>query len=155
MKDRIKIKSDWSAYENKKTDTTQEGLESEITFTGKKQKISITSHFAKSRTATGGPNSRRPDLSYGIDYSKKLNFVNYGVFDFDLNHRFIGDHIDWTGSKNEFVKSVDLVDISLRKNWYGNVISLNLTNLLNERYEKPGTYSQDGRAISFGFKRTY
>ena len=81
--------------------------------------------------------------------------MNYGVFDFDLNHRYIGDHIDWTGSKNEFVKSVDLVDISLRKNWYGNVISLNLTNLLNERYEKPGTYSQDGRAVSLGFRKTY
>ena len=32
MKDRIKIKSDWSAYENKVPDTTQEGLESEIKF---------------------------------------------------------------------------------------------------------------------------
>ena len=37
MKDRIKIKSDWSAYENKIPDTTQEGLESEITFLGKDQ----------------------------------------------------------------------------------------------------------------------
>ncbi len=155
MKDRIKIKSNWSAYENKKTDTTQEGLESEITFIGKNQQISINSHFAKSRTATGGPNSRRPDLSYGIDYSKKLKFLNYGVFDLDLSHRYIGDHIDWTGSKNEFVKSVDLVDMSLRKDWYGNIFSINLTNLLNERYEKPGTYTQDGRAIRFGFKKAY
>ena len=116
---------------------------------------SIASHFAKSRTATGGPNSRRPDLSYGIDYSKKINLFDYGFFDFDLSHRYIGDHIDWTGSKNEFVKSVDLVDLSIRKNWYGNIMSLNLTNLLNERYEKPGTYSQDGRALSFGFRKAY
>ena len=75
-------------------------------------------------------------------------------FDINLSHRYIGDHIDWTGSKNAFVKSVDLVDMSIRKNWYGNIISLNFTNLLNERYEKPATYSQDGRALSFGFKRT-
>ena len=34
IKDRIKIKSDWSAYENKEADTTQEGLESEIKFFG-------------------------------------------------------------------------------------------------------------------------
>ena len=47
MKYRIKIKSDWSAYENKELDTTQEGLESEIVFLGKNQQISITSHFAK------------------------------------------------------------------------------------------------------------
>ena len=41
------------------------------------------------------------------------------------------------------------------KNWNGNIISLNFTNLLNERYEKPATYSQDGRMISFGFRRAY
>jgi len=45
--------------------------------------------------------------------------------------------------------------MTLRKNWYGNIISLNLTNILNERYEKPATYSQDGRALSFGFRKAY
>ncbi len=109
MKDRIKIKSDWSGYENKIPDTTQEGLENEIIFSGNDQSISVTSHFAKSRTATGGPNSRRPDLSYGIDYSKKFNVSDYGPFNLNLSHRYIGEHIDWTGSKNEFVKSVDLL----------------------------------------------
>ncbi len=155
MKDRIKIKSDWSAYENKIPDTTQEGLESEIAFLGKDQHISIISNFAKSRTDTGGPNSRRPDVSYGVDYYKKFNLTEYGQFDLNINHRFIGDHIDWTGSQNAFVKSVDLVNMSIRKNWFGNIISLNFSNLLNERYEKPATYSQDGRSVSFGFKRLY
>ena len=155
MKDRIKINSSWSAYENKILDTTQEGLESEITWAGNNQKISLISHFSKSRTATGGPNSRRPDLSYGIDYQKNFNLSQYGPFDLNFSHRYIGDHIDWTGSENAFVKSVNLVDMSIRKNWSGNIISLNFTNLLNERYEKPGTYSQDGRSVSFGFRREY
>ncbi len=155
MKDRIKIKSDWSAYENKIPDTTQEGLENEITFTGADQQLNIISHFAKSRTATGGPNSRRPDLSFGFDYLRKINLSKFGEFDLDINHRYIGDHIDWTGSKNAFVKSVDLVNMSIRKNWFGNMISLNFTNLLNERYEKPATYSQDGRQISLNFRRSY
>ena len=156
MKDRIKIKSDWSAYENKKPETTQEGLESEIRWYGSNQNISLVSHFAKSRTDSGGPNSRRPDLSYGINYSTKFSLPEYGFFDLDLSHKYIGDHIDWTGSKNEFVKSVDLIDMSIRKNWYNNIISLQTSpNLLNERYEKPGTYSQDGRMVSFGFRRSY
>ena len=155
MKDRIKIKSDWSGYENKIPDTTQEGLESELTFLGKDQKLSFVSHFAKSRTATGGPNSRRPDLSYGVDYTKEFNITDYGPFDLNLSHRYIGDHIDWTGSKNAFVKSVDLVDLTIRKNWFNNIFSLNITNLLNERYEKPATYSQDGRQIRFSLNRRY
>ena len=54
-------------------------LESEITFLGKDQYLSIVSHFAKSRTATSGPNSRRPDVSYGVDYSKKFNLPEYGL----------------------------------------------------------------------------
>ena len=155
MKDRIKLKSDWSGYENKEPDTTQEGLESNLTLSGNNQSVSLISHFAKSRTATGRANARRPDLSYGVDYSKKLNLPEYGPFDLNLSHRYIGDHIDWTGSKNSFVKSVDLIDMSIRKNWYGNLLSLNFTNLLNERYEKPATYSQDGRAVSFGLRKKY
>ena len=156
MTDRIKVKSDWSGYENKIPDTTQEGVESEINLLLKNdQKFSIKSHFAKSRTDTGGPNSRRPDLSYGIDYDKKLTLKSLGPINLNLNYRYIGDHIDWTGSKNEFVKSIDLVDLSLRKKTYGYIFSLNFTNLLNERYEKPATYSQDGRQLIIGFKKLY
>ncbi len=156
MIDRIKIKSDWSGYENKLTDTTQEGIESEINLSFKNdQKISIMSHFAKNRTDTGGPNSRRPDLSYGIDYEKKIDFKKLGPLDLNLNYRYIGDHLDWTGSKNEFVKSVNLVDLQIRKKILGSIFSLSFTNLLNERYEKPATYSQDGRELRFGVKYLY
>jgi vitamin B12 transporter len=155
MKDRIKINSSWNAYENKVPDTTQEGLESEIAWYGNDQSLSFISHFAKSRTATGGPNSRRPDVSYGIDYFKKIDFQEYGPFDLNLSHRFIGDHIDWTGSKNAFVKSVDLVDLSIKKNWFDYILSINFRNLLNERYEKPATYSQDGRSVNFGLRKLY
>ena len=71
--------------------------------------------LCKSRTATGGPNSRRPDLSYGVDYYKKFELKKYGPFELNLSHRYIGNHIDWTGSKNEFVKSINLVDMSIRR----------------------------------------
>ena len=152
---KTKITNRISNGKNVVGDTKQEGLESKVTFKDEDQSISLVSHFAKSRTTTGGPNSRRPDLSYGIDYLKKFNFYKFGPIELNLSHRFIGDHLDWTGSKNSFVKSVDLVDMSLRKDWFGNVLSLNFTNLLNERYEKPGTYSQEGRQVSFGLRRLY
>jgi vitamin B12 transporter len=156
MTDRIRIKSDWSGYENKVPDTTHEGIESEINiFLKDNQKFSIISHFAKSRTDTGGPNSRRPDLSYGIDYEKKMKTKNFGPLNLNLNYRYIGKHLDWTGSKNEFVKSVDMIDLTLRKKKFNNVFSLSFTNLLNERYEKPATYSQDGRQFKVGLKRLF
>ena len=48
-----------------------------------------------------------------------------------------------------------MINMSLSKNLSGNIFSINISNLLNERYEKPATYSQDGRQIRFGFKRLY
>ena len=148
MKDRIKINSSWSAYENKVLDTTQEGLENELSYNISDQKISLLSNFSKSRTDTNGPNSRRPDLTYGLDYIAKLKSKDYGLFKLGFNYRYIGDHIDWTGSKNEFVKSVDLVNAFISKDFQGFDISLRISNLLNERYEKPATYSQDGRQFN-------
>ena len=79
MKDRIKINSSWSAYENKILDTTQEGLENELSYKFLDQKISLMSNFSKSRTDTNGPNSRRPDLTYGLDYLGKLKSPEFFV----------------------------------------------------------------------------
>ena len=91
----------------------------------------------------------------GLIMKKKIDLKNYSPLDVNINYRYIGDHIDWTGSKNEFVKSVDLVDLSIRSKISGNIFSLSFTNLLNERYEKPATYSQDGRQFRIGFTKLY
>ncbi len=155
MKDRIKINSGWSAYENKILDTTQEGLENELSYNFSNQKISLLSNFSKSRTDSNGPNSRRPDLTYGLDYVGKLKSTNYGLFKIGLNYRYIGDHIDWTGSKNEFVKSVDLANAFISKDFRGFDLSFRISNLLNERYEKPATYSQDGRQFNINLTNKF
>lgn len=155
IRERIKLNSSWNAYENKKSDTTQKGIETKISFKGKKQKLSFVTHFAKSRTDTGGPNSRRPDFSYGIDYFKKIRFKNLGEYNLNANLRHIGKHLDWTGSKNEFVKSVNLIDLSFGKKIYKKNFKFKISNLLNEDYEKPATYSQDGRQINFLFSIDY
>ena len=108
MKDRIKIKSDWSAYENKIPDTTQEGLESEISFLANNQEITFFSHFAKSRTASGGPNSRRPDLSYGVDFSKDGLRLVAGAPTYNGNNGVVRVY-DWNGS-NAWIKIADITD---------------------------------------------
>ena len=69
--------------------------------------------------------------------------------------KYTGKYIDWDGSKNSRQKSTDIIDLSLTKNLFGNIFSLKLTNILNERYEKPATYSQEGRQIRFGFKSLF
>jgi len=52
-------------------------------------------------------------------------------------------------------------DVSIRSTYAdsfdgsGSTITINISNLLNERYEKPATYSQDGRQFKIGFKRLF
>ena len=41
------------------------------------------------------------------------------------------------------------------KKLFGNNFSLNISNLLNERYENPVNYSQDGRQLRIGFRKSY
>jgi vitamin B12 transporter len=153
--DRIESNSAYTMHENELVDINQEGLESELLFNVNNQIISLFTNFSKSRKANGQAQARRPDLSYGANYSKKIESNLYGPFNLNLNYKYTGQFIDYDGSKNTRQKSTDLVDLSIKKNWLGNILSINLTNLLNERYEKPATYSQDGRQFRVGFRRVY
>ena len=153
--DRIESNLGYTQHENQLIDLNQEGLENELSFNGIDQNFSIFTNFAKSRTTTGGPQARRPDLSYGLNYAKEFESSIYGSFNLNLNYKYTGNYIDWNGSSNSFQKSTDILDMSVKKNLFGNIISLNITNLLNERYEKPATYAQDGRQFRLGLRKLF
>ena len=153
--DQIELDSSWTANENKFIDINQEGLENELFFYGDNQNFSIFNNFSKSRKTNGQIQNRRPGLTYGANYSKKFTNNSVGAFSLNLNYRHTGKYNDWTGSKNEFVKSTDLFDLSITKNLFGNALYLKVNNLLNERYERPATYSQEGRQLRFGLRNLY
>jgi len=153
--DRIESNSAYTKHENELIDINQEGLENELLINRNNQTISFYTNFSKSRKANGQAQSRRPDLSYGLNLSQKIDSKNYGSMNLILNYKHTGKYDDYNGSKNTMQKSTDLIDLSINKNWFGNIISINLTNLLNERYEKPATYSQDGRKLKIGLTKKY
>ena len=153
--DQIELDSSWTANENKFIDINQEGLENELFFYGDNQNFSIFNNFSKSRKTNGQIQNRRPGLTYGANYSKQFIRSSIGPFSLNLNYLHTGKYNDWTGSKNEFVKSTDLVDLSITKNLFGNIFYLKVNNLFNERYEKPATYSQEGRQLRFGLRNLY
>ena len=111
--------------------------------------------FSKSRKDTGQAQNRRPDLSYGANYFKKIRKSPIGEVIMNVNYKHTGKYTDWDGSKNSVQESVDLVDLSIKKKLSDNLISLDIKNLLNKNYEKPATYSQDKRKISINFQRSY
>ena len=76
--------------------------------------------------------------------------------DANINYKYTAQHIDTNdaGSKIK-MKSTDIINMSLSKKLSGNIFSINISNLLDERYERPATYGQEGRKIRLGFKRIY
>ena len=153
--DRIENNSAYTKPINFQTDLKQEGIESELFFKRENEDISLFTNFSKSKQANGKAQSRRPDQSFGANYSKKLKSNMYGPFSLNLKYKHTGHFMDYNGSITDQQKSTDLVDLTINKNWLGNIVSINVTNLLNERYEKPATYSQDGRQLRIGFRTTY
>lgn len=60
--------------------------------------------------------------------------------------------------KFKIIKDLDTnckANAFIGKDLFGFNLSLNVTNLLNERYEKPATYSQNGRQFSFSLRRSF
>tara|TARA_B110000438_G_C15805796_1_gene647256 strand:+ start:109 stop:1962 length:1854 start_codon:yes stop_codon:yes gene_type:complete len=153
--DRIKTNAGYSQHENKQIDLNQEGLESELIYNGENQTISIFTNFSKSKNATDGKSQqRRPDITYGSNYFKKFVNSPIGPFNMNLNYKFTGKHSDYDGGTVK-VKSTNIIDMSASKNLYGSTWNLNISNLLNERYERPATYSQDGRQLRIGMSKKY
>ena len=155
ISDRIESNAAYSRHENQLISLNQEGLESELLLSVNDQVFRLFTNFSKSRKTNGAGQARRPDLSYGGSYSKKFKSSIAGSFDLDLFYKHTGKFIDYNGSINTPQKSTDLLDLSIKKDWFGSIISINISNLLNERYEKPATYSQDGRQLRIGLTRKF
>ena len=153
--DRIESNGTYTTFENFKSAINQEGMETELLYRKNNEYISLFVNLSKSRKSNNSHQSRRPDLSYGLNLREKFKFNPIGLVNLNLNYKYTGKYLDWDGSQNSFQKSTDLMNISISKSWLNNNISLNVTNLLNERYERPATYTQDGRKIHLFLKKQY
>ena len=153
-RNRLESNASFTATENKKYPLSHEGLENKLSYEDLNQKITFFTDFSKSENETGVNLNRRPDFNLGLYMSKKLEFSDYGPFDFNLYYKHTGKYRDYDGG-NVYAKSTDIIDTAISKNIWGMKLNFTITNLLNERYEKPQTYSQDGRQIRFGVNKLY
>ena len=94
-------------------------MENELLLKGNNESLSIYNIFSKSRKTNGQAQSRRPDLTYGINYLKKKLPSPVGLINLNLNYKYTGKYIDWDGSANSKQKSTDIIDLSLTKNLLG------------------------------------
>ena len=154
ISDRLEFNSGFTATENKTIDLSHEGLESELVYDRLNQKFSMFANFSKSKTEKGASQQRRPDINLGINFNKKFINSYVGPFNMNLNYKYTGKHVDYDGGSTG-AKSTDIVDVNFSKNLFGYVWNLSVANLLNERFERPLTYSKDGRQLRIGYKKLY
>ena len=48
-----------------------------------------------------------------------------------------------------------LLDLGITKDYWGYELGLNINNVLDEDYEAPHGFNQNGRSLSFVFKKTF
>ena len=154
LSDRLEFNNTFTATENKIEDLNHDGVENELKYEWKNQDLSIFTDFASSKTLNGQKQLRRPDLKYGLKYFKK--FINSLIGDFSMNLNYIhtGKHLDFASS-TVVAKATDLIDVGFFKDFNESIWNLSITNLLNEKYERPLTFNTEGRQIKMGFKKNF
>ena len=144
-----------SGYTNSKSNLNQDGIESNLTFKGKDQKFSIFNTITSSKKVDGTHQLNRPDSTYGISYSKKFFSKLIGPFDLNYNYKHYGKVFDYAPSIIKKVDSTDIMNLSLSKENMFGLWSVNITNLLDEKYQRPYGYEQNGRQIRFKLEKLF
>ena len=153
--DRIETNGAYTTFENFSSSINQEGVETNLVYNRDDIFLSFYANSSKSRKSGGTHQSRRPDFSYGLNFIKDLYLFNIDNLVLSIDYKYTDKYLDWDGSKNSFQKSTDLMNVLLKKKWDNRSLVLNIKNFLNERYEKPATYKQDGRQLSVKYVISY
>ncbi len=143
-----------SGYTNNKSDLKQDGIESNIVFKNNNQKFSIYNTISSSKQTDGSHQLNRPDSTYGVSYDVNINNSFFGPFSINYNYKHYGKSFDFAPTVTK-VDSTDIMNLSLSKNINIGVLSFNMSNLLDEAYQRPHGYTQNGRQIRFDFKSLF
>ena len=135
----------------------QSGINSQFQIKQNDYKLDLFSSFLSSDKVGGAPQLRRPEKTYGFNLNKKFINDEFGNFNVNLKYNHYGKHFDTHSSSFATVEldSTDIFDISLSKNYGIYDIQFNITNLLDEGYQRPHGYSQNGRLFNFAIKTNF
>ena len=118
------------------------------------ERLSIFNTVSTSKQQDGTQQLNRPDSTYGLNYLKKFRSNLFGTFNLNIKYKHYGKVFDYAPTITK-VDSTDIMNLSLTKKISSNLWSINLTNLLDENYQRPHGYSQEGRKVRLNFKKSY
>ena len=142
-----------NTYINGTGTTNQSGVEVSYSNITDDQSIRFFATSLSSEKADGSAQLRRPEMSIGTNFMKKLN----EDVKFTANYKFTGEHFDTHNSNwsTIIMPETHLLDIGIKKDFGGYEVGLNVFNLLDQSYQKPHGFAQDGRNIGLSLRRTF
>ena len=143
-----------SGYTNNKSDLKQDGIESNIVFKNSNQKFSIFNTISSSKKIDGSHQLNRPDSTYGISYDINIPNSLIGPLSVNYNYKHYGKSFDFKPSITK-VDSTDIMNLSVSKDLNFGILRFRITNLLDEKYQRPEGYEQNGRLFRFDLKRYF
>ena len=98
-------------------------------------------------------NLRRPNWTLGFMHTQDLP----NNFSLTTNYKYKGKHLDVHNSNWSTISMPEthVLDLNLGYNYHGVELGVSLLNLLDERYESPHGFNQEGRKLTLGFKRSF
>ena len=135
-------------------DLNQSGINASLNFKTSLFNIKLFSSFLSSKKENGSDQLRRPEKTYGVNFSKKIDTNYLGDLDLNLLYNHYGKHFDTHSTNFSTIEmdSTDLVSLKIEKKLKDNSYFLKITNLLSENFQRPHGYNQDKRIIKFGLK---
>jgi vitamin B12 transporter len=143
-----------NTYTNNDTGSLkQSGIELAYGLNYDRNRVTFIGSSLSSEKTDGSAQLRRPELSFGINYDRALD-NNFNVY---TNYKYTGEQLDIHNSNWSTVTMPEthLLDVGVTKNYYGIDIGLSVNNLLDQDYQSPHGFSQEGRKLNFVLKRRF
>ena len=135
-------------FKNDIGDLTTDGIE--FSFKQKDFKV-FASHLNSKKNDI--VSLRRPEWSLGFVHN--YDFENN--FSLTTNYKYKGKHLDVHNSNWSTISMSEthLLDLNIGYNYYGIDFGISILNLLDENYEAPHGFSQEGRKFTLGFNKSF
>ncbi len=143
-----------SGYTNNKSDLKQDGIESNLIFKNDDHRLKLYNTISSSRQVNNNRQLNRPDSTYGIGYDVDIKNSIFGPISLNYIYKHYGKSFDYAPGVTK-VDSTDIMNLSVSKKINFGLLSINITNLLDEGYQRPYGYSQSGRMVRFGFRNSF
>ena len=143
----------WPTYINGAGTLKQSGIELGWNYQDELTTVNWHGTSLSSKKVNGGDQLRRPEWSTGFNVERKLR----DGFNLITNYNFIGEHFDIHNSNWSTIRmpEVHMLDLGITKDYYGLEMGVKVNNLLDEDYQAPHGFSQQGMNLGLIIKSRF